>query len=195
MDVQNLLKRVCLEVSPLLSPTTLLDGKIILNMAVITVQTHKIARPVMERIWEAVPQAYHAHRVITAAGLEPMGRHLPQILTTVRPVMVPTWKAVSRLYHAQIVIMMMSTPIIIMMELPEAQHISLWGGVTGAMELISPEDLPVSRAALPHAIRIVVCAQILVVIRHYRAIPYTPLQIVRVPPPWPATVPATMRIR
>ncbi len=125
MDVQNLLKRVCLEMSPLLAPTILPDGKIILNMAVITLQTHKIARSVMERIWEGVPQVYHAEVAITAAGLELMGRHLPQILTTVRPVMVPTWKEVSRLYHAQIVIIMMSTPIIIMMELLEEQHILL----------------------------------------------------------------------
>ena len=87
MGVQNLLKTVCLEVSPNLVTTIQLDGKMTPSMGVTSRRIHKIVRPVMERIWKGVPRVYHAQLVIMA-GVAPMGMPLMKILIAVKPVMV-----------------------------------------------------------------------------------------------------------
>jgi len=60
MDAQKHLKRVCLEVSPILVTTIQRDGKMIPSMGVTSVQIRKIVKPVTERIWKEAPQVYHA---------------------------------------------------------------------------------------------------------------------------------------
>jgi hypothetical protein len=67
-------------------PIILLDGKTISSMGLITLQIHKIVRPVMEAIFEGGPRVYRAMLAIMA-GAAPTAKNITQILTTVRPVM------------------------------------------------------------------------------------------------------------
>ena len=50
MGVQNLLATVCLEVSQIIIPTILQDGKIIRSTGGTSLQIRKIVKPVMEEI-------------------------------------------------------------------------------------------------------------------------------------------------
>ena len=114
MDVQNHLKTVCLEVSPIIVTTIQLDGKMTPSTGVTTPQIHKIVRPVTGRIWKGAPRVYHAQLVIMA-GVAPMGMPLMKILIAVKPVMV------TQLHRVQIVIIakpLASTVLIVTRTLP-----------------------------------------------------------------------------
>ena len=86
MDVQNHLKTVCLEVSPILVTTIQLDGKMTHSMGVTTLQIHRIVRLVTERIWKGAPRVYHAQLVTMADGPAPTAKNMLQTLTTAKAV-------------------------------------------------------------------------------------------------------------
>ena len=88
MGVQNLLKRVCLEASPIPVTSILRDGKMIRSMGLITLQIRKTVRPVMEVIFEGGPRVYRAMLAITA-GAAPMRKPLMKILIVAKPAMEP----------------------------------------------------------------------------------------------------------